>query len=103
MPSTLIICADCERRSLRGPRTGRAMTQALTCLTQLLQGRKRLQDMQIVRETCLQNCPLGRVCVALKREDGATVRHHLSPTDDLKAVARRLVGRATRKKTPDEA
>ena len=33
------------------------MTQALTCLTQLLQGRKRLQDLQIVRETCLQNCP----------------------------------------------
>ena len=79
------------------------MTQALTCLTQLLQGRKRLQDLQIVRETCLQNCPLGRVCVALKREGGETVRHHLSPSDDLKAVARRLVGQATRKKALDEA
>ena len=78
------------------------MTQALTCLTQLLQGRKRLQDLQIVRETCLQNCPLGRVCVALTREGGETVRHHLSPTDDLKAVARRLVGRATSKKAPEE-
>ncbi|MEI6592479.1 MAG: hypothetical protein WCL47_04515 [Holophagaceae bacterium] len=71
-------------------------------MTQLLQGRKRLQEMQIVRETCLQNCPLGRVCVALKREDGATVRHHLSPTDDLKAVARRLVGRAPRKQAASE-
>ena len=79
------------------------MTQALTCLTQLLQVRKRLQDLQIVRETCLQNCPLGRVCVALKREGGETVRHHLSPSDDLKAVARRLVGQATRKKALDEA
>lgn len=79
------------------------MTQALTCLTQLLQGRKRLQDLQIVRETCLQNCPLGRVCVALKREGGETIRHHLSPTDDLKAVARRLVGRAPRQQAADKA
>lgn len=103
MPSTLIICADCEHRALRGPRTGRAMTQALTCLTQLLQGRKRLQELQVVRESCLQNCPLGRVCVTLTRANGETVRHHLSPTDDLKAVARRLVGRAPRKQATGEA
>jgi len=96
MPPVLTICADCERRALRRPRQGPAMAAALACLTQLLQDRKRLQGLQIVREHCLQNCPLGRVCVALKQDSGE-VRHHLSPGDDLRAVARRLVGRTRTK------
>ena len=68
------------------------MTEALRCLALLLLNRKRLQGLQIVREHCLLNCPLGRVCVTLK-QDRCESRHHLAPEDDLKIVARRLVGR----------
>jgi predicted metal-binding protein len=89
----LTICADCERQALRSPRRGKAMTEALTCLTQLLLSRKRLQGLQIVRESCLQNCPFGRICVALKQGD-QEVRHHLSPEEDLKKVAAKLAGTA---------
>ncbi|WP_257306447.1 hypothetical protein [Geothrix campi] len=89
----LTICADCERQALRSPRRGKAMTEALTCLTQLLLSRKRLQGLQIVRESCLQNCPFGRICVALK-QGGLEVRHHLSPEEDLKKVAAKLAGTA---------
>ena len=67
------------------------MTEALTCLTKLLLARKRLKELRIVRESCLRNCPFGRICVALKRGD-QEVRHHLSPEDDLKAVAAKLAG-----------
>jgi len=91
MQPILTICADCERRALRRPRQGRAMTEALTCLTRLLLNRKRLQGLQVVREHCLLNCPLGRVCVTL-RQDGCESRHHLAVEDDLRVVARRLVG-----------
>ncbi|NTW87467.1 MAG: hypothetical protein HGB30_15025 [Holophagaceae bacterium] len=91
MQPVLTICADCERRALRRPRQGRAMTEALSCLTQLLLNRKRLQGLQIVREHCLLNCPLGRVCVTLK-QGACESRHHLAAEDDLRAVARRLVG-----------
>ncbi len=76
------------------------MTEALTCLTRLLLNRKRLQGLQVVREHCLLNCPLGRVCVTL-RQDGCDSRHHLAAEDDLQAVARRLVGPARVK--PKEA
>jgi len=93
MPSILTICSDCERTALRRPKQGKAMTQALSCLTRLLLDRKRLQGMEVVREQCLQNCPMGRICVALKRGD-QEVRHHLSPEDDLKAVAAKLAGTA---------
>lgn len=93
MAPVLTICADCERQALRSPRRGLAMTEALACLTQLLLGRKRLQGLQIVRESCLQNCPFGRICVALKQGD-REVRHHLSPEEDLKKVAAKLAGTA---------
>lgn len=93
MPPILTICSDCERQALRRPKQGKAMTEALGCLTQLLLDRKRLQGLEIVRERCLQNCPMGRICVALKRLD-EEVRHHLSPGDDLRAVAAKLAGTA---------
>ncbi|WP_243304379.1 hypothetical protein [Geothrix oryzisoli] len=92
MPPVLTICADCERQALRSPRRGQAMTEALACLTRLLLQRKALQDLQVVRESCLRNCPFGRICVALNR-GGQEVRHHLSPEEDLKAVAAKLAGR----------
>jgi predicted metal-binding protein len=91
MPPTLTICSDCERHALRRPKQGKAMTEALACLTRLLLDRKRLQGLEIVKESCLLNCPLGKICVAMTRGD-QEVRHHLSPTDDLKAVAARLAG-----------
>lgn len=69
------------------------MTEALACLTRLLLARKRLQELTVVRESCLQNCPLGKICVALKQGD-EVVRHHLHPQDDLRAVAAKLAGRA---------
>lgn len=69
------------------------MTEALACLTRLLLSRKRLQGLEVVRESCLLNCPFGRICVAMTR-DGVEVRHHLSPEDDLKAVAAKLAGTA---------
>ena len=67
------------------------MTEALSSLTRLLLNRKRLQGLQVVREHCLLNCPLGRVCVTLW-QDGCESRHHLAVEDDLQEVARRLVG-----------
>ena len=89
----LTICAECERQALHSPRRGKAMSEALACLTRLLLDRKRLQGLQIVRESCLQNCPFGRICVALKQGD-REVRHHLSPEEDLKKVAAKLAGTA---------
>lgn len=91
MPPILTICSDCERYALRRPRQGKAMTEALSCLTRLLLDRRRLHGLEVARESCLQNCPLGRICVSLKRGD-EEVRHHLSPDDDLKAVAAKLAG-----------
>lgn len=91
MPPTFTICADCEHRALRTPRRGRALMEALTCLTKLLLDRKRLQGLSVVRESCHGNCPLGRICVALHREDG-TVHHQLGADDDPKAVSMKLAG-----------
>lgn len=65
------------------------MAEALTCLTKLLRARKRFRDLQIVRESCLRNCPFGRICVALRQGD-QEVRHHLAPDEDLKVVAAKL-------------
>lgn len=93
MPPILTICSDCERHALRRPKQGKAMTEALACLTRLLLDRKRLQNLEIVRESCRQNCPFGRICVALKRGE-EEVRHHLAPDDDLKSVAAKLAGTA---------
>jgi hypothetical protein len=101
MPSILTICADCERHALRFPKRGKATTEALACLTRLLLGRKRLQGLVVVREDCLQNCPLGKICVALKRGD-QEVRHHLSPEDDLKAVAAKLAQTTRGQRRPGE-
>jgi hypothetical protein len=67
------------------------MTEALACLTTLLLQRKRLKDLQIVRESCLRNCPFGRICVSLQQGD-REVRHHLAPDEDLRAVAAKLAG-----------
>ena len=89
MPATLTICMDCERNALRSPRRGKAAAEAISGLINLLQQRKRLQGLDIVRERCLLHCPVGKVCVALVR-DGQETRHHLCPQDDLKAVARKL-------------
>ena len=91
MPPILTICADCERHALRFPNRGKVTTEALACLTRLLLERKRLQGLEVVHEPCLQNCPLGKICVALKQGD-QEVRHHLSPKDDLKKVAAKLAG-----------
>ena len=91
MRSILTICADCEHQALRHPRRGRALREAMACLTQLLLGRKRMKELLVVREACLQNCPLGKICVTLKRGD-QEVRHHLSPDDDLTQVAAKLAG-----------
>ena len=66
------------------------MTEALRCLALLLLNQKRLKGLQVTRQNCLQNCPLGRVCVTLK-QDACESRHHLAAEDDLKAVVRRLV------------
>jgi len=93
MPPTLTICADCERTALRRPRQGKAMTEALACLTRLLLARKRLQGLVVLRESCLQNCPMGKICVALQR-GGQDTRHHLDAKDDLRAVAAKLAGTA---------
>ena len=89
MPPVLTICADCERHALRFPQRGMATTEALACLTRLLLDRKRLRGLKVVRESCLLNCPFGKICVALTR-DGKEVRHHLSPEDDLREVAAKL-------------
>ncbi len=91
MPLILTICADCERQALRFPRRGKATTEALACLTRLLLARKRLRGLEVVRESCLMNCPFGKICVALKRGE-VEVRHHLAPQDDLKVVAAKLAG-----------
>ncbi len=93
MPPILTICVECERQALRFPKRGKATTEALACLTRLLLDRKRLRGLEVVREQCLQNCPLGRICVALKCGD-QEVRHYLSPEDDLKQVAAKLAGTA---------
>jgi len=95
-PPVLTICADCELRTLRTPRRGRALAEALACLTRLLLARKRLEGLQIVRESCHSNCPLGRICVAL-RLDGEETSHHLAAEDDPKAVAMKLAGTLRRK------
>jgi len=89
MRSTLTICAECERQALRSPRQGKGMTEALAGLTRLLLARKRLHDLEIVREPCQQNCPLGKICVTLQC-GGQEVRHHLAPGDDLRAEAAKL-------------
>jgi hypothetical protein len=102
MSSVLTICADCERQALHHPQRGKAMTEALTCLTRLLLARRRLRDLQVVRESCLQNCPLGKICVALKR-GGQEVHHNLAPSDDLKAVAAKLAGTARKGSLPPMA
>jgi predicted metal-binding protein len=99
MNPTLTICGSCEQNALRTPKRGQAMTQALACLTQLLLQRKRLEGMTITREDCLLNCPLGKICVALRLGDRET-RHHLSPQDDLQAVARKLATLPKAKTTP---
>jgi hypothetical protein len=91
MPPILTICADCEHHALRFPKKGKATTEALACLTRLLLDRKRLRGLKVVRESCLLNCPFGKICVALQRGD-QEVRHHLSPEDDLKQVAAKLAG-----------
>jgi len=101
MPPILTICADCERHALHRPKQGKAMTEALTCLTRLLLDRKRLKGLEVVRETCLLNCPLARICVALKRDD-QEVRHHLGPDDDLKAVAAKLAAPKKKESATDE-
>jgi hypothetical protein len=93
MPATLSICVDCERQALRRPKRGRAITEALVCLVRLLGNRRQLQGLEVLREPCLQNCPVGRICVALK-QDGQEVRHHLDPKDDLRAVVAKLAGTA---------
>ncbi|WP_291272112.1 hypothetical protein [Geothrix sp.] len=93
MPTVLTICADCERQALRHPKRGKAVAEALTCLTRLLLGRKHLQGLQVARVTCLRNCPFGKICVALARGE-REVRHHLAPGDDLDAVAAKLTGTA---------
>lgn len=92
----LTICGDCERQVLRQPRRGKAFAEALADLTGLLLTRKRLEGLEVSREPCLQNCPLGKICVALKWGDHET-RHHLAPGDDLKAVAVKLAARASGK------
>jgi predicted metal-binding protein len=92
MLPVLTICAECERQALRTPKRSKAMTEALTCLTQLLLARKRLHGLEVAREPCLQNCPLGRICVVLQRGE-QKIRHHLAPDDDLKAVAAKLTAR----------
>ena len=91
MPPIFTICSECERHALRRPKRGRAMAEALACLTQLLLSKKRLRGLTIAREQCLQNCPLGKICVALSC-CGCTIRHHLDPGDDLEQVAANLVG-----------
>ena len=88
-PPVFSICADCERHALRQPRRGKPLLEALACLTRLLMTRKRLQGLEVVRESCRHSCPLGKICVALTR-DGQEILHHLGPQDDLKAVAARL-------------
>jgi hypothetical protein len=88
-PPVLTICADCERHTLRQPRRGKPLVEALACLTRLLLTRKRLSGLEVVRESCRHDCPLGRICVALSR-DGQETLHHLSPDDDLRAVATKL-------------
>ena len=95
MTPVLTICADCERHALAHPGRGRAMTEALIGLTRLLLDRKRLKGLQIVRQSCLQSCPLGRICLALKRGEGE-VHHHLGARDDLQAVARKLTSTSNR-------
>jgi predicted metal-binding protein len=101
MPPVLTICSDCERQALRRPKQGEAMTKALTSLIQLLLLRKGLRELEVVREPCLQNCPLGRICVVLQRSE-QKVRHHLDPKDDLGAVAVLLAGCRPSRATPKD-
>ena len=91
MPPVFTICADCERHALRQPRRGKPLVEALACLTRLLVTRKRLQGLEVVRESCRHTCPLGKICVALTREGQETL-HHLGPEDDPRTVAMKLAG-----------
>ena len=91
MPAQLTICAKCEQHLLRRPRKGKAMAEALTCLTRLLLRQRRLKGLVVLREDCLQNCPLGKLCVALTC-GGKQRQHHLGATDDLDAVVIKLTG-----------
>ena len=99
MPAQLTICAKCEQHTLRRPRQGKAMAEALACLTRLLLKRKHLQDLVVVREDCLLNCPMGKLCVALTCA-GKQRQHHLGPADDLPAVVLKLTGRTQARPDP---
>ncbi|GEM_PF-1965353 len=91
MPAQLTICAKCEQHTLRRPRKGKAMAEALSCLTRLLLKQRRLKGLVVLREDCLQNCPVGKLCVALAC-GGKKRQHHLGATDDLQAVVQKLTG-----------
>ena len=91
MPAQLTICAKCEQHILRRPRKGKAMAEALACLTRLLLKRRFLKGLTVLREDCLQNCPVGKLCVALTCA-GKQRQHHLSANDDLQAVVQKLTG-----------
>lgn len=93
MTTVFSICSDCERQALRHPKRGQALAESLICLTQLLLKRKRLKGLHVVHESCLRNCPLGKICVSLT-QGNREIRHHLSPGEDLRAVAARLAGTA---------
>jgi hypothetical protein len=91
MPAQLTICAKCEQHILRRPRQGKAMSEALACLTRLLLKRRQLKGLVVLREDCLQNCPMGKLCVALTCA-GKQRQHHLGTSDDLAEVVLRLTG-----------
>ncbi len=94
MLPVLLVCADCEHHALHHPKQGRVLAGALGRLLGLLQGQDGLQGLAVQREECLHDCVLGTVCVILQ-QDHQEVRHHLSPQDDLKAVAAKLAAPAS--------
>ena len=91
MPAHMTICAKCEQHTLRSARKGKAMAEALSCLTRLLLKQQHLKGLVVLREDCLQNCPMGKLCVALTCR-GQQRQHHLGASDDLQDVVQKLTG-----------
>jgi predicted metal-binding protein len=89
MLPVLLVCSECEHHALHRPKQGRAMAGALGRLLQLLEDQEGLQGLAVERRDCLDDCVLGTVCVILK-QGHREVHHHLSPQDDLQAVAVKL-------------
>jgi predicted metal-binding protein len=90
----LLVCTECEHHARHRPKQGRAMAGALGRLLHLLEDQEGLQDLAVEHRDCLNDCVLWTVCVVLKQGQ-QEASHHLSPQDDLEAVAVKLASPAS--------